>query len=414
MPVDKTGPIAAAARAFAPERPPVVGVAVSGGGDSLALLHLMLRAAPQTGWRVEAATVDHGLRPEAADEARSVAALCRDWNIPHQVLLWTDPHGTGNLMDRARRARLRLLAEWATGRGIAHVALGHTADDQAETLLMGLSRAAGVDGLSGMRPVFTQDGIMFARPLLHLTRQSLRDHLTAQGIGWIDDPSNENDAFARVRARRALRALKPMGITAAKLAAVTDHLDMARAALDAVAAAAARRIWAAREGALFLDRAAFLAEPAEIRRRLVLSALRWMTGAGYPPRESELDRLLWALAEGRDATLRGTLTRARGDQALVRREYRAVAALTSPPGALWDGRWRIHGPWQGDEEIRALGPAGLRECPDWRGTGLPRGVLEVAPAIWRGTALLAAPSAGFGRDWTATCAPVPFPDQLSH
>jgi tRNA(Ile)-lysidine synthase len=406
--------IAAAAQAFATERPPVIGVAVSGGGDSLALLHLMMRAAPQTGWRVEAATVDHGLRPEAADEARMVGALCRDWNIPHQVLVWADPQGPGNLMDRARRARLHLLAGWATARGIGHVALGHTADDQAETLLMGLSRAAGIDGLSGMRPAFGQDGVIFARPLLHIPRQSLRDYLAARHIGWIDDPSNDNDAFARVRARRTVKALKPLGITAAKLAAVTEHLDMARAALDATTAAAARRILAARDGALFLDRPAFVAEPAEIRRRLVLAALRWITGPGYPPREAELNRLLWALTTGRDATLRGSLIRARGDQALIRREYRAVAGLTAARGTLWDGRWRIEGPWQGDEAIRALGPAGLRLCPGWRATGLPRGVLEVTPAVWRGDALIAAPSAGFGHSWAATCTPAPYSCQLSH
>lgn len=405
MSVDETALLAAAGQAFAWDRPSIIGVAVSGGGDSLALLHLMQRVAPQAGWRVEAATVDHGLRPEAADEARQVAALCRDWGIPHEVLRWADPQGPGNLMDRARRARRALLADWATRRGIGHVVLGHTADDQAETLLMGLSRSAGVDGLSGMRHAFREGGVAFARPLLDIPRQALRDYLAGQGIGWIDDPSNENEAFTRVRARRALKALKPLGITVASLAAVADHLDMARTALDTATAEAARRCVSERAGAVLLDRAEFLRAPMEIQRRLALQALRGLVGPGYPPREAELGRILWVLSAGGKATLRGTLVSASGNEAIFRREMRAVADLVAKPGALWDGRWTVAGPWQGGDEVRALGTAGLRHCPGWRDTGLARGILEVTPAVWRGERLIAAPCAGLSGGFAATCAP---------
>lgn len=405
MPVDETALLAAAGRAFAGDRPAIIGVAVSGGGDSLALLHLMQRVAPQAGWRVEAATVDHGLRPEAAAEARQVAALCRDWGIPHEVLRWADPQGVGNLMDRARRARRALLADWAGRRGIGHVVLGHTADDQAETLLMGLSRSAGLDGLSGMRHAFREGGVVFGRPLLDIPRQSLRDYLTGRGIGWIDDPSNENEAFTRVRARRALKALKPLGITVGKLAAVADHLDMARSALEAATHDAARRCVTERAGAVLLDRAGFQRAPMEIQRRVARQALRGLVGPGYPPREAELNRILGVLAAGGKATLRGTLVSASGGEAVFRREWRAVAGVTARRGALWDGRWTVEGPWQGDEELRALGAAGLRHCPAWRDTGLARGILEVTPAIWSGERLIAAPLAGLSGGFSATCAP---------
>ena len=405
MPVDHSVLIATAGRAFAFDRPAVVGVAVSGGGDSLALLHLMAEAAPRAGWRIEAATVDHRLRPAAADEALGVAAICASLGIPHQVLVWDSPKGPGNLMDRARRARLRLLAEWAGRRGIGHVALGHTADDQAETFLMGLSRAAGIDGLCGMRPAFREGGVVFARPLLEVPRQTLRSYLAARGLDWIDDPTNDDEAFARVRARRALTTMRPLGITAAKLAAVADHLAMARSALDTLTMATARRLVVARGGAIFLDRPGFVAEPAEVQRRLALAALRALTGAGHPPRERELNRVLWVLTAGGKTTLRGVLVDSRADQALFRREWRAVAEVIGAADGLWDGRWRIDGPWQGDEEIRALGPAGLRACPDWRATGLTRQVLEVTPAVWRAETLVAAPCAGFGPGWTAKTVP---------
>lgn len=405
MSVDETALLAAAGQAFAWDRPSIIGVAVSGGGDSLALLHLMQRVAARAGWRVEAATVDHGLRPEAAAEAAQVAALCRGWGIPHEVLRWADPQGQGNLMDRARRARLALLSDWAGRRGIGHVVLGHTADDQAETLLMGLSRSAGIDGLSGMRHAFREGGVVFARPLLDIPRQALRDYLAGQGIGWIDDPSNENPAFTRIRARRALKALKPLGITVAKLAAVVDHLDMARTALEAATKDTARRCVAERAGAVLLDHAEFLRAPKEIQRRLALQALRGLVGPGYPPREAELNRVLSVLTAGGKATLRGTLVSASGNEAIFRREMRAVADLVAKPGALWDGRWTVAGPWQGGDEVRALGAAGLRHCPGWRDTGLARGILEVTPAVWRGERLIAAPCAGLSGGFAATCAP---------
>ena len=133
--------------------PGPVAVAVSGGGDSVALLLLL----QETGARpLAAVTVDHGLRPESAAEAAAVAALCSARGIAHTLLRWEEPAGAGNLQARAREARRRLIGDWARGRGIGAVALGHTLDDQAETFLLRLARGSGVDGLSGMAPVMVR------------------------------------------------------------------------------------------------------------------------------------------------------------------------------------------------------------------------------------------------------------------
>ncbi|MGV8951126.1 MAG: tRNA lysidine(34) synthetase TilS, partial [Cypionkella sp.] len=188
-------------------------VAVSGGSDSLALLHLAHQAAGQLGWDLQAVTVDHGLRDEAAQEAAQVGAICAGLGVPHQVLRWDHGEISGNLQDQARRARYALMTDWARAQGIARVWIGHTADDQAETFLMGLSRAAGLDGLSGMRPDWVEAGVRFERPLLGVSRANLRAYLTRRGVVWLEDPSNQNDRFARVRARRALTMLQPLGIT---------------------------------------------------------------------------------------------------------------------------------------------------------------------------------------------------------
>ena len=154
--------------------PARLGVAVSGGSDSLALLHL-LHDRIRTG--LAAVTVDHRLRPESASEALHVARLCERLGVPHDVLQRTGWDGRGNLQDQARRSRTSLIADWARSCGIEAVALGHTADDQAETVLMRLARAAGVDGLSGMAPRHAQEGIEWHRPLLTCGREALREVL---------------------------------------------------------------------------------------------------------------------------------------------------------------------------------------------------------------------------------------------
>jgi tRNA(Ile)-lysidine synthase len=365
-----------------------IGIAVSGGGDSTALLHLALAA----GLRAEAVTVDHRLRAESAAEAAGVAEACALLGVPHEVKVWEHGQVTGNLMDAARRARMGLIRDWAVAREIRHVALGHTRDDQAETLLMGLARRAGLDGLAGMRRDWAEGGVTFHRPLLDAGRAELRDWLMARRVGWVDDPTNEDTRFTRVKARAALLALEPLGITAEGLAEVAGHLAGVRAALAAQLRAAAERHVTVRAGALRFW-PGFFTEPAEVQRQLVARAIGWMSPEPYLPRAGELRRFLRALSEGRDATLQGCRT----SGGWVLREARHVGGPVAV-GDLWDRRWRVTGP---PGTVRALGDAGLRACPDWRATGLPRLVLAVTPGVWQGETLISAPLAGWKDGWSA-------------
>jgi len=362
-----------------------IGVALSGGGDSTALLHLCLKA----GFAVEAVTVDHRLRAESAAEALAVGVACRALGVRHEVRVWEHGAVGGNLMDAARRARMGLICDWARSRGVGVVALGHTRDDVAETVLMGLSRAAGIGGLSGMRRQWSEGAVRVHRPLLAVGREELREWLRGRGIGWVDDPTNEDERFARVRARKALAVLAPLGITAERLAEVAGNLSRVQEAL-AVQVAAAAAFVEERAGALRFG-AGLWAEPAEVQRQLVVAALLWLTGAGYAPRAAEVERLIGALAAGRDTTLAGCRARA----GWLMREPRAVGAAV-PVGQVWDGRWRVEGR---EAEVRALGAAGLRQVPDWREAGLPREVLLVTPGVWEGGTLLAAPAAGLSAGW---------------
>lgn len=377
--------------------PGEIGVAVSGGSDSVALLHLMAAA----GGRVHAVTVNHDLRDEAADEARFVAGLCAAIGVPHDVLVWDHGVLAGNLPDAARRARYGLMAEWAVRQDIARVVLGHTADDQAETVLMGLARGAGLDGLCGMRASWVQGGVQFERPLLAVTRADLRGFLTRSGVGWVDDPTNDDAQYQRVRARKALAVLRPLGISVEGLGEVARNLGAARQALVASVAEVASRVVRETAGALTIDRAGFLALPDDLRRRLLIAALRWVSGADYAPRADAVFRVLGAIDLGRDATLWGCRIRVGKTEVMVVREPKAVSGTVAAPGRLWDARWRVNGPSEPGLEVRALSADGLRACKDWRETGISRDALLVSPAIWHGDALIAAPIAGFPNGWTA-------------
>ena len=390
------------ARHFLPDPPDPLGVAVSGGSDSLALLTLLKDWRDGGGPKLCAVTVDHGLRPDAPDEAAQVAHQCHAWGIPHDILQWTGWDGQGNLPDRARRARYELMAEWADGQGVKTIALGHTADDQAETFLMRLTREAGLDGLSAMAPNWQQGGVTFARPVLAVTREDLRDVLRERGLAWADDPSNDDPAYARARARKVLAELSSLDIDAATLAQVARNLTEARAALQAAVAQAAKETAQIDRGDVILNRAALAAQPAEIARRLVQAALLWISGADYPPRGAALANALQEIADGQSATLHGCRLITRPDTLRITREAAAVADVRVPAGEVWDGRWHLKGPQMRGVSIAALGENALGQCPDRRETGLPAASLCASPAVWQGGRLLAAPLAGLENGWSAT------------
>ena len=378
-----------------------VAVAVSGGGDSIALLHLAQRAAPHMGWTVSAVTVDHGLRPEAADEAAGVARFCDGLGISHGVVRWNHGIIKGNLMNEARKARERLIRDWALAEGIADVAVGHTADDQAETFLMGLGRTSGLDGLTGMANFWRKDGINWSRPLLHHSRAALRNYLLRHGISWVDDPTNDDARFTRIMARKALAVLAPLGITVESLTGSISYLSIARNALNHALGEAVNRHVTETAGGLSIEHAAYAALPMEIRRRFLIAAIAWLSGDDYAPRAGKQANLLFAVNANKDATLNGCRFRGKGGAVTIHREPKAVSLVVSHPDQLWDNRWRVDGPSEPGLEVRALGLAGLRGCKDWRDTGISRDALIVSPAIWRGHVLIAAPLAGLANGWTA-------------
>ena len=393
-------------RARLPDRlPPRLGVAVSGGGDSVALMHLLQDIAQSDGINLRVATVDHGLRPASAAEAARVAEQAALLNIAHDALQWQGWDGAGNLQDQARQARYRLLTEWAQRNDIPAIALGHTADDQAETVLMRLGRAAGVSGLSGMPDARLHNGVTLLRPMLGISRQSLRDYLSGIGVDWIEDPSNQDLRFDRIKAREALSELAPLGISAQSLARVAENLAQAREALALYTQETARKIAVVDGGEVCIDRSGFELCPSEIKRRLLVGVIAWLSGPGYPPRGTAVDQAVEAVLGARTLTLAGCQLIPQDDKMWFCRELNAVAQEIVSPTDVWDKRWIVTGPEVPGAEVRALGADGLPQVPDWRAMGKPRGALLSTPAIWSGETLLAAPLADYSNGWTAKIAP---------
>lgn len=381
-----------------------LGIAVSGGSDSLGLMYLLSDWAKERDTRLFVATVDHGLRPEAAAEARIVAALAMELDLPHSVHRWSGWDGSGNLADAARRARYQLLGDWAAAETLDAIALGHTEDDQAETLLMNLARGSGVEGLSGIAETHRRHGYRIIRPLLGVARSALQHELKGRDITWIDDPSNADPTSERVKARAALANLEPLGIDTRGLTATAGRMSAARQALQARAHNVAEKIVFEEQGDLVVDADGLFEIEADTRHRIFAAALSWVASELYRPRLDALIRLMALLEEGGGGTLHGCLIRQSKGKIRVSRELNAVADLSVPatPGAVWDHRWRLSSSRQirAGDNLAALGQDGLEQMAVARHeiptNSPPRDSLAAAPALWRDGHLIAAPLAGFG------------------
>lgn len=264
--------------------------AVSGGPDSLALLVLAQQVLPS---RLVAATVDHQLRAESADEAQIVAEICSNLGVPH-IILTPDEKISGNLQSSARAARYALLERAADAQNCQHIATAHHADDQLETLLMRLARGSGVDGLSGIR---ARNGRV-VRPLLEFTKAELIDICASAGIEWVNDPSNANIDFDRVAMRNWLASTQHPFLASRTLRTASALADASDALVWMTDTLAAQRI--AQENDIIICTAGDL--PSELKRRLLIRCLRTMD-VNLAPRGDAIDRLLTELEHARTAMI---------------------------------------------------------------------------------------------------------------
>ncbi len=270
-----------------------IGLAVSGGPDSLALLLLAHAAFPD---RIAAATVDHGLRAEAAAEAEYVARLCAERGIAHNILRPAEPI-TGNIQSSARSVRYALLGDWAAAHDLNYIATAHHGDDQLETMLMRLARGSGVDGLSAVR---ARNGNII-RPLLGFSKAELIAICTDAGITPISDPSNLDDDFDRVRMRKWLAQSGhdfDLGAINRSASALSDASEAITWMVEKLADARIHK----NDGSITLDASKL---PRELQRRLLLRALSLIDDSAQP-RGHSIDRALDGLNNGQNMMLGNT------------------------------------------------------------------------------------------------------------
>lgn len=395
---------------LAGDTPKAIAVAVSGGADSMALALLSMDWAKKQRIALLPLIVDHRLRPESTEEARHVAGLLRAAGLTPKILTWSaKAKPAANRQAAAREARYALLTQACAKNGIRHLLLAHHRDDLAETLLLRALRGSGVDGLAAMSPRTTRDGLILLRPLLDIPKARLVATLRKRKQDWVEDPSNENLSFQRVRVRAALDLLG--GNDAALRAELVQHLAQTaknfartRALLDAAAYDLLHgAVQLTPAGCAWLDPAMLAGAEDELALRAMVRLLGAIGGVAVPPRLDGLQRLLAALRRGitRPLTLhRCLLAPVKGEaRLLVCREARYLPSAQPLANMLWDGRFRI----AAAKPVRGvhIAPLGKERPPGDLAPAaelVPKVAWPALPALRRADGrLLAVPGLGWGQ-----------------
>ena len=300
-----------------------IAIAVSGGGDSMALMWLASQWAGTTRQppQLTVLTVDHGLRPEATGEAHWVVEAAGKLGLPAVMLAWQGDKPVAGMQARAREARYDLLIGWCIDHDAGALVTAHSLDDQAETFMMRLARGSGVDGLAGMRPM-RDDKIAILRPLLAVSGARLRHTLLAAGQTWLEDPGNRDERFERVRWRKSLARLETEGLAPGMIALSARRLERARLALEHAALRLEAQVVAHAERHATFPLAAIQGEPEDVVLRLLRRLIMRYGSGGEAPELAALERLgEWiALGVGGGRTLAGCRITRRKDAVRISRE----------------------------------------------------------------------------------------------
>ena len=405
------------------ENRPHIAVAVSGGMDSLCLTLLADAWVRGRGGKLSALSINHGLRPDSAQEAMQVGEWLAARGIGHWTLDWKGPKPRTGIQAAARAARYDLLGDWCRRHGVLHLLLAHHLEDQAETFLLRLKHDSGLDGLAAMAAIVEKPAMRLLRPLLGVAKGRLRATLEGLGQPWLEDPSNENTAFERVRIRKSFTELASEGMTPQGLAATAARMARARVALESQASRLLAQSCSLNPaGYARIDATALFSAADEISLRALSRTLMCLGGGVFPPRLQKLERLhekmKAALKDGMEEWKGATLGRCRVlplssgtplRQFLICRENRSLPAAFPIETAFetnWDNRFRLSllppkGPSYKPLSLQPLGPRGwgqLRtDAPDFTPTNVPPPVRPTLPALVGENGVIAVPHLNYRR-----------------
>ncbi len=279
---------------------------------------LLLLAHQEKRGKVIALTVDHGLRSDSRKEAERVGEWARARGIEHVILTWEGDKPASRLQEKAREARYHLLTSWCKANGISTLLLGHHAQDQEETFWLRLAAGSGLEGLAGMKEQSVRDGITIIRPLLKVPKEQLQTFLREENQPWIEDPSNESNAFFRGRLRGFL---KEEGLSSERLSHTLEKFqedaDFIRKSLQIAQDVVVK---CREDDSLILDKGAFQALHPALSKRLLVRIIQQFSSAPYPPRSKQIEGILKKLSTPSAFTAGGIYWTQTAEEIQLRRE----------------------------------------------------------------------------------------------
>ena len=370
-----------------------LGLAVSGGSDSLAMLYICNEWALEKKVKLHCVTVDHKLRPESLKEAELVAGHCRELGIHHEVVEWKhEKELSGNLSASARSARYELIDKWR--KKLSFVLVGHTRNDQIETFFMNLKRGSGIEGLRGMPVSFKRpEGYYILRPLIHTSRESLQNFLKEKNINWVSDPSNYNEDFERISQRKTWEILKSKGFSENRIELSVDHMRRVHDAVQHMLPIHFKQIGKQELTDLLWDYNAFIALPEEFKLRLISAAVMWNGSLCYRPRFKAVLDILENIEEKKTTVLGGALFYHNTGKIRVTTEFQSIKnnAVNCILGSVWRNVWEVKREIK-DGYIMPIGIDGNNQLSKQQRTMMPYRSRIIQPGIFLKEKLLFAPT----------------------
>ena len=325
------------------------GIAVSGGSDSMALLHILTDWQSASKPNLLVASIDHGLRSDSKSEVEFVKRVCEEKKVEH-VSLAPNTHlleTKGNLQGNARSARYELLRNWAHSKNLQCILIGHTLDDQEENLLMRFLRGSGVDGLVSMEETVLRNEILWIRPLLKLRKEELRNYLRRKNYSWMEDPSNYDDKYQRVKVRKLLHQLKYNNLIAPNFVKTAEHMLRASQLSKEIAISNAKNILSFNDvGQITFEVEKFSELFEDTQYRILAGIISWFSGNFYKPRFSQLEGIHNKISRIKNmtgTTLGGAVFRQKNGIVAVTRELASIKKSHEIKNEkfIWDNRWLI-------------------------------------------------------------------------
>ncbi|MDX1975410.1 MAG: tRNA lysidine(34) synthetase TilS [Rickettsiales bacterium] len=386
------------------ETKPRLAIAVSGGSDSIALLHLAQRWAESRQGKVIALTVDHGLRANSLEEAKQVQTWCAQLGIEHHLLQWHPGECSTAIQASARKARYQLMNDWCRAQGVLHLLTAHHKNDQAETVLLRLASGSGLIGLAAMPALSISQSIRLIRPLLYISKDYIVDYLATSSIEWIEDASNQLDIYTRNRLRKqlAIKEVDQATRLAIFFAKIRNLLENKKASCST------HGVFLYPEGYAFINSDLFRQKDRSLIFHTLSGLIDMLSGAAYSPRQSTLNQFFDELETGTLAskrTIAGCIIsqdRKRGGY-WVFREFNAIEGeitVKTDDKPLWDKRFLIsHTAPQTSLTMKALAPQGLAilktQAPHLLPKDLSAAIFYTFPSFWNLEELVAVPHIGY-------------------